>query len=139
MERIGLIDRPLEANIFRCTLKFKDPLIESSYIDAQTSLKLLSTATRKFLLIVLIGDMVLHVVSLFSASKLNSIPISEPSLWINHGLILLTYVLEALFYWYAPLFVARGLAITIFGALVLFQDNFYTFESQAFYPFIGTE
>ena len=139
MERIGLISQPFETSINQFSLKFKDSELEDAYVEAQTSLKFLTSTNKRFLLFILIGHFSFHMLDIISALGINPDYTFKMETWIVYGMLPIIAILEALFFCFTCLSVCRSLAITILGAFVLFHNNFDTFESEVFYPFTGTE
>ena len=139
MERIGLISQPFETSIHGFSLKFKDPELESRYLEGQVSLRYVNSGAKHFLLLILLGHGAVAILDIVAAAGVNPDYHFSLETWIVYSMLLVIAIMEITFYFYSSLSECRGLALTIIGGFALFHDNYDTFNSDQFYPSIGEE
>ena len=138
MESVGLISESFEESIHSFTLKFKDRELEEAYIEAQTSLKFLTTTTKRFLIYVLIGELATRLLDVISAVGINPDYYYTLEDWIIYCLVPLFIVLELIFYFCTSLASCRGLGITIIEAFMIFFNSYNGYLDYLFYPYTCT-
>ena len=138
MERIGILSKSFESSIYQCSLKFKDPGLEDAYEEAELSLKFISVASKRLLIVSFFGHFLCLVIDAFTASGINSDYTFSVGIWLAFSLIPAAILLEAIFYFCKCVSKCRGITVTVVLVFVILYDNFAAFESQVAYPFIGT-
>jgi len=139
MAKYGLLQNSFEDSIYSFTLKFKDIEMEESYMALKSSMKMLTSSSRCFLFVVVIGFFAITLLDMSSALTSNPEYKFAASVWVVYSTIFLAFAVEFICFFCDRLSNYRGIMITIIGCLVLVYNSFSVNYQKIFYPFIGIE
>ena len=138
MERVGLISAPFEEIVNPVSLKFKDPELERLYTEAQTNLKFLTSATRRYLIILTVIYILYSTFAIVLDFVYEEYNVNLTFVILDFGVFLLMF-LEVIFYCCPSLSMARGVLISVY-AIICIIHNDYIFYGEFFpYPCDGGE
>ena len=138
MERIGLISAPFEEIVNSFSLKFKDLELENLYMEAQASLKFLTSATRRYLQFLVIALFILMMFEIITSFTAPEYELDTASLVIDF-VVFLGIALEVLFYFCPLLSIARGTIVTVFLIIAIIHNDYIIYGQFMFYPCDGGE
>ncbi len=139
MARTGLAFESFESSIGGFSLKFLDPQLERSYIQARLEMQFLTTATKRFLLMMLAGHISFHALDVCSALGINPDYKYTTEAWVAYSLLLVVIVGEIVCFFCHRLMSLRGLSFSLLTGAILLYINFSGEEKNVFYPFTGTK
>ena len=133
MERVGLISAPFEEIVNPVSLKFKDPELERLYMEAQTNLKFLTSATRRYLIALAVIYLLFTGVSMFS-DIFNAVYDEDITYMILDFGVIPVMILELIFYCRPSLAIARGTVTTVYSILCIIHNDYIFFGESFPYP-----
>ncbi|MDR3549382.1 MAG: hypothetical protein P4M11_14145 [Candidatus Pacebacteria bacterium] len=139
MARSGLAFESFEGSICSFSLWFKDPDLELAYRQARSELKLVTVATKRFLMMTLVAHFSMRLLDLGSAIGGNPNYNLDRDAWIVYSTLLLILAAELASYFCIRLSNFRGILVTVLGLLILLNTNFSSFSDKVYYPFPGVE
>jgi len=139
MDHKGIIKRDFETSISYCCLTFQDAKLEEAYKEAKVQFTMITVASKRFMIAIIVGYFLLALIDITSALGVNPDYTFATETWVFYSLLIPTAILEIIFYNVTSCSSVRGVAYTLIGCAVIFHNNYYDFESEAFYPFVGTE
>ncbi|MDR3549525.1 MAG: hypothetical protein P4M11_14875, partial [Candidatus Pacebacteria bacterium] len=133
----GLVQKDFDACIFTCSLCFKEQFMEDAYISARLSLALISINTKRFLVLILAGYIIMFSLD-FAAKQGYGTPYeANPLSWYFVAMCPVIVLIEAMCYQFRVFYPFRGIATTVLGCLVSFHNCLADQADHVFYPYIG--
>jgi len=135
----GLLHGTFDESIYPFTLKFNDVELETEYTIAKISMKLLTTSSKRFLIVILIGFILVVLLDMGSAMTDNPQYAFVIAGWAVYFTIFPTLAWEICCLFCNKISFYRGVAITIVGCLVLFFNSYSIYYEKIYYPYVGIE
>jgi len=135
--QIGLLQGLFDESIYPFTLEFTNTELESSYMAARKTMVMLTTSSKRFLMAVAIGFVIVILLDMGSALSFNTQYKYSSTMWIVYCTMFPALAAEAVCFCCDKFADFRGISITLVGCFVLFYNSSCVYYNVLFYPHIG--